>query len=182
MVMITQEFLKECVYYDPYTGHFQWLERPISHFYDEATRNKINTRYAGKRSGSVISNNGRRTKYISICISGQKVMAHRLAWLYVHGRMPSSQIDHINGNGLDNAISNLREATNKTNHMNMPKQLNNKSGVTGVYKHTNVNRWVAQIKTNQKSSHLGIFDDWFDAVCCRKSAENRLGFHHNHGR
>lgn len=43
-------------------------------------------------------------------------------------------------------------------------------------------RWVAYIKLKGKEKHLGYFCHFFDAVCARKSAEDRYGFHTNHGR
>ena len=57
------------------------------------------------------------------------------------------QIDHINGNGLDNRKCNLRVCTNAQNNANKPPQKNSKSGLKGVAK-SSKNRWVAYIGTN----------------------------------
>jgi len=48
---------------------------------------------------------------------------------------------------------------------------NNKSGVTGVSFKKKLQKWVAQISKNGKVIHLGYFDDFEEAVMCRKEAE-----------
>ena len=58
---------------------------------------------------------------------------------------------------------------------------NNSSGVTGVIWHKRYRKWQAQMKINSLQKHLGSFSDKFEAICARKSAENRFGFHPNHG-
>lgn len=54
-------------------------------------------------------------------------------------------VDHIDGNVLNNTRDNLRLANKSTNGMNRRAQRNNKSGFKGVCKHTQCERWVAQI-------------------------------------
>jgi hypothetical protein len=41
--------------------------------------------------------------------------AHRLVWLYVHGRHPTREIDHVNGNPTDDRIANLRQCSGLPN-------------------------------------------------------------------
>ena len=75
------------------------------------------------------------------------------------------QIDHINGNPLDNRKENLRTCTNQQNQMNRGKQNNNKSGYKGVRYmkkrkgmiNEHFKPWVAQIKHNQKDIYLGMY-------------------------
>ena len=56
------------------------------------------------------------------------------------------QVDHINGNGLDNRRENLRICTNAQNNANKPPQKNSKSGLKGV-RRSSKNRWCARIGT-----------------------------------
>jgi hypothetical protein len=108
---------------------------------------------------------------------GKLVALHRVLWEEAHGPIPEgNQIDHINGDIHDNSLSNLRLVTHKGNGHNQRRPSDNTSGVSGVGFHKG--RWRAYVR----SKHLGYFDDWFDAVCARMSANNKHGFHENHGR
>lgn len=69
----------------------------------------------------------------------------------------TSQIDHIDGNPLNNTVANLRVCSPSQNLHNRDKQKNNKSGFKGVYWATQVGRWLANITVNGKRHHLGTF-------------------------
>ena len=160
---LTQARLKELLHYDPDTGIF--------------TR-KINRHAyrAGEIAGSI-----HRKGYIRISIDRRSYSAHRLAWLYMYGHFPENQIDHINHIKSDNRITNLREVTNQINCRNSRLPKNNKSGIIGVYWNSWRNKWTAIVKVNYQYKFLGHFDDFFEAVCARKSMEIQIGFHPNHG-
>ena len=80
------------------------------------------------------------------------IMMHRV----IAGIENEYQTDHINGNGLDNRAKNLRQCTHKENQRNKKKYKNNKSGYKGVRRKRNM--WAAEIRVNNKTIHLGIFD------------------------
>ena len=88
---LTQDRLKEMLSYDPTTGAFIWIAKG---------RGIRTSRIAGSRDP-----NG----YRYITVDGGAYMAHRLAWLYVHGVWPKT-IRFVNGNGDDCRMENLREA------------------------------------------------------------------------
>lgn len=67
---------------------------------------------------------------------------------------PNEQVDHIDGNPLNNTRSNLRIVTNQQNQMARHKAVS-KTGYKGVAKHGN--GWRAQIKFNQKQIRLGTY-------------------------
>lgn len=68
------------------------------------------------------------------------------------------QVDHINGNGLDNRKSNLRLVTPAQNIQNQRKAKDNTSGYKGVSWDKRLSRWRAIISANGKSKYLGSFD------------------------
>lgn len=114
---------------------------------------------------------------------GRQQLLHRWVWEEAHGPIPDGmQVDHINGDTYDNRLENLRLVTNIDNAKNKKRQSNNKSGVTGVYYRKSSGKWRAGVGVDSGIKWLGTFDDWFEAVCARMSANNRYGFHENHGR
>jgi hypothetical protein len=68
-------------------------------------------------------------------------------------------VDHINGNGLDNRRSNLRQCTKSENQWNSRIQSNNTSGFKGVDWSKLKNKWRAKIKVGGVRIELGYFDD-----------------------
>lgn len=70
---------------------------------------------------------------------------------------PDYEIDHKNGNGLDNRRENLRIATHAQNMSNRKHQRNNTSGFRGVHWMTDRQKWRAQIRHNGAHIHIGVF-------------------------
>lgn len=70
----------------------------------------------------------------------------------------SGQVDHVNGNGLDNRRQNLRIANDTENRRNSKVYRSNKSGYKGVSYFKPLSRWRAYISLNKKQVHLGLFD------------------------
>lgn len=180
--MLTQNELKQLIHYNPDTGVVTWLKRDPSMFTDgpvNSAQSKCrtwNTKNSGKRITST-NNYG----YLSISIWGKRYLAHRLSFLYMLGFIPK-EVDHINGVRLDIRWCNLREVTRTQNCMNTKIRSDNTSGVVGVYWNNQFNRWECYINKLGKRKYLGRHQDFFEAVCVRKSAELTFGFHKNHGR
>jgi hypothetical protein len=96
----------------------------------------------------------------------------RLHRLILNFSDTSRDIDHINGNGLDNRKNNLHIATRQENMMNqriIPS--NNTSGYIGVTWNKRANKWSAQIKINGKHISLGDYINIEDAIKARKDGE-----------
>jgi hypothetical protein len=119
--------------------------------------------------------------YRSVSIKYKIFMSHRVAWLLHYGRWPAMQIDHKDGDGLNNRIGNLSEVTNKQNAMNQKLNAKNSSGVTGVRWHKLAKKWTARIVQDQREIYLGLFESFEDAVRARKDAESKYGFSDRHG-
>lgn len=97
------------------------------------------------------------------------------------GSFPSEQVDHINGNGIDNRWCNLRDVSASENNKNIRLNSLNKSGISGVYWSKNKLKWHAQLKINGVTVHLGSYSNIFDAACIVITARKRHGYHKNHG-
>ena len=147
--MVTQQRLLELFDYDELTGDFT-------------------SKRLGRKVGKTANNN-----YFVIKVDGKWRRAHRMAWLYIHGYEPV-EIDHINGNKLDNSLGNLRSVTHAENMRNLPVRHGSKSKATGVV--FTKESWEARIQINGIQKYLGRFKNLFDAVAARKSAENKYGF------
>jgi hypothetical protein len=80
------------------------------------------------------------------------------------------QVDHINGDRLDNRRENLRVVTVSVNQFNR-KHLNrnNRSGVRGVGYQDG--KWRARINVNGEDHYLGRFDTVEEATKARRQAE-----------
>ena len=90
------------------------------------------------------------------------------------------QVDHINGNGLDNRKSNLRLVTHTQNMLNQRKAKDNTSGYKGVHWNKTRGRWQATIQANGKAKYLGLFDDPAEAHEAYVAASQK--FHGPYGR
>ncbi len=120
--------------------------------------------------------------YIRIGVDGEHVLAHRLAWLFIYGEWPAQDLDHIDGDRTNNRPNNLRLANNTSNQRNAQLRNDNKTGIPGVSWHSRDSIWSVKIGIGGKSKALGYFDDQWDAICARKSAEYEYKYHVNHGR
>lgn len=85
------------------------------------------------------------------------------------------QIDHINGNTLDNRKCNLRICNNSENQMNRKTNKNNTSGFKGVYSNNSKKYpWKAVIGANSKRIYLGQFKIKEDAATAYNEAAVKL--------
>jgi hypothetical protein len=155
---ITAERLRDLLHYNPDTGLFTW-------------RRSRARKGAGEVAGHVIPLG--RTRYVYIGIDYRQYRAHRLVWLYERGTWPTAFLDHINGDGADNRLCNLREATCSQNGQAPNRRLmtNNKSGYTGVSFHAERKRWMAMIAVNGKRKWLGGYSSPEEAHAAYQKAK-----------
>lgn len=133
--------------YDPLTGDLTTREREGDDPYIAA----YNRRYANKVIGT-LQNAGYR--FINVAPFGM-MLAHRIAWAIHYGEWPG-ELDHKDGNKLNNRIENLREATRGQNTHNRPGSA--LSGYKGVRKSPKcANRYTATIHCNGRTINLGSF-------------------------
>lgn len=158
--------LNEVFRYEPETGLLYWNKK---------CANKVRV---GKQAGTPHS--GGKKRYMHLSLDKVFLSVHRIVWAMSYGEWPDT-IDHIDGNGLNNRLSNLRSVTRLENCRNVKRQDNNTSGFTGVIWLKEKRRWRANIKVNKRNVFLGHFVDKQDAIDARNRAIERYGFHPNHG-
>lgn len=166
--MLTQEQVRELFDYDRATGKLIWRVR-------KGTR-----AYPGQEAGGIKDNRDDKKRYRRLHIDGKPYMTHRIIWLHVYGYMPD-EVDHEDGNGLNNLLDNLSESERNGNARNKRLHKRNTSGQSGVYFHKKTERWVAKICENSKWVYLGIYSTLREAIAVRKKAEKDYGYHENHG-
>lgn len=130
-----------------------------------------NGKYSGKICG--YENCG----YWKIKIDGSSYLAHRLAWIYIHGDVldTSTQIDHKNLDTLDNSIGNLRVATHRQNNANASRHKNKKlpKGVTKQSGFKKYGGYLCRITFNYKTICLGTFHTIAEASAAYRQAATR---------
>ena len=133
--------------YQSETGKFFW----------RVNRNSFGGKAkVGAEAGTLSSSDNVRF-YRAIGIDQRQYKAHRLAWFYVHGEWPPHHVDHINGDGLDNRIANLRLATSSQNAANNRRKNPPASGFKGAYKSSTGAGWFSHIYVGGKKIYLGSF-------------------------
>ncbi len=162
--MLTARRLRELLDYNPKTGWFTWKismkPPPVVATVSRATR-------IGKRAGYFHPHSDRR--YIRL--DKTLHLEHRLVWLWVHGRWPHHQIDHINHNQTDNRLSNLREATNGQNMMNTKVRCDSRHGWRGVDPLPH-----GRFRARVRGKHIAVFDTPDEAHnAWRKAAKQTYG-------
>ena len=158
------------------TGELYWKRRPKELSPSERQWKSWNTRFEGKVAFTHVQEG-----YRVGCVLGHRFLAHRVCWLLHYGEWPKFNIDHIDGDGLNNRLSNLRDVEQAVNTKNSRKRLDNRSGVTGVYWITSRQKWQASVNVNGKFRHLGFFDEIDVAAGVRQQAMIGLGFSERHG-
>ncbi|WP_338688907.1 HNH endonuclease [Bradyrhizobium sp. 26S5] len=133
--MLTGSRLERLLKYDPETGIFNWR------------------RY---RKGVAGWDNGNR--YVQITVDQKHYLAHRLAWLWMTGRWPEHEIDHIDGNSSNNAFRNLRCATSTQNKANTGARSRSLSGLKGASWHKSSRKWRSRIRIGDREIFLGMFN------------------------
>lgn len=158
---ISHEILIRRLDYDPDTGFFTWKHAPNAW-------KGWNEKFAGKRAGCFSRG------YWLIRLEGRIYRASRLAWFYVMGQWPQTQIDHVNGDSLDDRFSNLRDASPSENTCNRKLQSNNTSGFKGVYWLKANKKWRVRVGVGGKDHHIGLFDDQLSAALAYDRAAKEL--------
>lgn len=156
------ELLHKIFFYDQETGILTYADRSDDMFLSTRSAKSWRTKYSGQIAGSIVEYDGR--KYIQIQLYKEKYVAHRIIWKMHYWKEPPEILDHIDGDGTNNRISNLREATIYQNGWNAKKSSRNKSGYKGVSFNREKNKWRAAIRINKRDILIGYYKSIEDAA------------------
>lgn len=173
----TQARLTQLFKYDPSTGKLYWNTRPVWEFKSVSASLTWNRRFAGKEAFTATRPDGYRCGSIDY----KMYQAHRIIYKMVYDAEPE-QIDHLDRNRSNNAITNLAASSAQENSKNSQKYSSNTSGHVGVSWDTVRRKWTAQIRVNYKVINLGRFMNIDDAIAARAAAEVKYNFNPNHGK
>ena len=141
-------------------------EREIDHLVEQHYRYDPNTgKLYHKVKNSIRVNTGDEVGWINhnnyryATLKYVKLAVHRIIWRIYYGSWPNYQLDHINGNKLDNRICNLREVTPRENCQN--KKIHRSGKIVGSKKAKN--KFISTLKVNNKQFHLGYFESEIEA-------------------
>lgn len=152
---VSLDDLKAHLSYCPETGRFTWLKT-------------VSTKSPAGSIAGYVHYRG----YRIIRLKGRRFAAHRLAFLWMTGKLPAQDIDHINGSRDDNRWVNLREASRSQNLENIDPKTN-QSGFLGVTK-TRCGNWTARIMKSGKPYYLGTFYSPDEAGAAYLEAKSKL--------
>lgn len=159
--MITYEIAKALFDYDPKTGKVVWK-------FESAQIVK------GAEIGTNTDTARSNTKYRAVKLFGLSYKVHRIIWLMQTGDWPEGDVDHIDGDGLNNKWDNLRDVTHSQNLMNAAVRSDSTSGYKGVSYDKSRDRWYAYINIDGKRKMLGRYNTLQEAVNARQLAEDGL--------
>jgi hypothetical protein len=151
--------VNEQLSYSPETGEFRWM-----------VAKRGGNCIVGGLAGSFKS----KRNAVYVMVNKRMFLAHRLAWLVTYGVWPEKTIDHINGDGRDNRIANLRLADSSEQKMNGGWRTDNTSGYRGVTFDKRRMKWKAQIKMRGKHHNIGHYDSPLEAHAAYAAAKSRL--------
>jgi len=130
-----EKLLKEYISYSPESGEFTWIKSPSA-----AVPVGSKTGFKGDR-------------YARIQFKGKQLLAHRVAWFFTYGEVPS-MIDHINGDPFDNRLCNLRASNAFLNSRN--RESHRKGKLFGA--HLIRGKYHGSFSREKKVYFVGVFD------------------------
>jgi hypothetical protein len=154
--------MHELLTYVPETGALVWAVSRIGR---------------GCQKGAEVGTVRNDGRYRTFVVNGKRLYCHRVIWEMVNGPIPDGLcIDHIDGNGLNNRVDNLRAVTLSENQRNRRLDALSSLGIHGVRAHR------GGFTVYCASRYLTWKKDFFEACCARKSAELANNYHPNNGR
>lgn len=150
--------------------------KPIKNYedrYEISNFGKIKSLYyKRKKIQNLLKNTVNNTGYYQITLYGNikktSFKIHHLVYDHFGEKKRNGrilQIDHKDGNKLNNRIDNLHLLTARENSVKYFKKQKHSSCYVGVTWNIVVMKWIARISINGKTKHLGCFKNEYEAYC-----------------
>lgn len=125
--------------------------------------NSNNNKWKNKKGWLQVNCKANQGKgYCLVGFKGKVVYYHTVVWILTHGDIPEVlMIDHINGDTIDNQLSNLRLSTHRQNSGNRIEHREGK--LSGCSFHEPANKWKAKVQIGDKHIYLGLFPTELEA-------------------
>lgn len=144
----TREYLLQLFHYDRNRGILIWK-------YHWAKNKQY---IIGREAGHIYKDC--KVYYKKIYFNGKIYVLHQIIYFLETGKYPKI-IDHIDGDGLNNKISNLREVTSRKNSQN--RKIHREGKLLGASFHKRDQHWRSQIWIDGRKKHLGSFNTELEA-------------------
>lgn len=143
--------------YEPDSGQMHWRTRSPSSFSSTGKRSadwvaaNWNSRHAGKPAFTAVGIHGYRCGRLQ----GSGLLLHRVAFVLMTGDWPTHELDHINGDRLDNRWCNLRKVTRGQNSRNKGPH-GKTSDYIGVSWNSSLGGYMSAVYHNGKKHYCGF--------------------------
>lgn len=161
MEKLTKEKLLWFFYYDRENGKLYWK----NHWAANAI-----PRWVGKEAGCI--ENRLKGGYRRVNLEGKRILVHRIIYFLETNTWPDI-VDHINGDTLNNHVSNLRASTNTKNQNNRKRHREGK--LVGAHLRGDKPGYESTISINKKRYRLGFFDTELEAHQAYMKKAKELG-------
>jgi|LakMenE18May11ns_1017448.scaffolds.fasta_scaffold9733409_3 hypothetical protein len=165
-----QEEWKDIIGYEGYyqisnLGKVKSLERVVM---VERSYGKVKLTWKEKILKGAILKGGYYTIHFCVYNKKKRMLFHRLIAIhFIDNPSNLTQVNHIDGNKLNNAIENLEWVSNRENSCHAKKNVKSSSQYTGVCWHKRDNKWASHIYHKGKLLHLGVFNTEEEAYNAR---------------
>jgi hypothetical protein len=159
----TQAELQALFDYDPEAGMLRWkTDRFTGRYQHRKAASK------GDIAGTPSFRGDRQ-----LWVGGKRLLGHRVIWKLMTGEEPN-EVDHIDGDPLNNRWNNLRNVTRQENQQNIKRAPKNSgTGILGVSL-TKGGRFKTSIRDGARSRHIGVFDNAAEAQAAYFAAKTAL--------
>jgi hypothetical protein len=169
-------------YHTPTKPDQKFLDALLTRYTYDRESGQIRNIRLNKVSLGVYTSNGYRRLQVSVNYKRKKLRMHHVIWFFEYGQWPKSQLDHIDGNKVNNHYSNLRECSARENAQfyKAKKGTKGTSVFMGVSLCKSRGKWKAQISLDSPFSkptykNLGRFNCEIEAARAYDKALVKMG-------